>query len=142
MRRSAFLLLGLFVLFTGCDSSDPGEPMGVNSITGTWRGELISVNAMGQEQTFNIHLNLNESRTNVGGDGTVTGPSATVSFVIEEGSSYVHPFLSIDMIYEGSFPGGLNGNVSEDRRTIQATMSGLGFSGSTELQIVLTQMAP
>ncbi len=36
----------------------------------------------------------------------------------------------------------LNGNVSDDRREIRATMTGPGFSGLADLQIVLTRMEP
>ena len=49
MRRLTFFLLpfSLFLLFIGCDSSDPDpDPIAVDSISGTWRGEVPSLNVM------------------------------------------------------------------------------------------------
>ena len=149
MRRLALpLLLSLFLtgLLVGCDSSEPEELIGVDSITGTWRGEIYSQNRMGEEDTFLVEMNINESMTMVSETGMVTGPPGATppesSFIVVEGSSYVHPFLSLDLVYEGSFPGGLDGNVSNDRREIRATMAGPGFSGLADLQIVLKRMEP
>ena len=123
MRRLALpLLLSLFLtgLLLGCDSSEPEGPIGVDSITGTWRGEIYSQNQMAEQDTFLVEMNINESMTMVSGTGMVTGPPGATppesSFIVVEGSSYLHPFLSLKLIYEGSFPGGLNGNLSDDRR--------------------------
>ncbi len=147
MRRFALpLLLSLFVtgLLIGCDSSEPDEPIMEDSINGAWRGEIFSRNRMGEQDTFRVEMNINESMTMVSGNGMVTGPPGATppesSFIVLEGSSYLHPLLALDLIYEGSFPGDLKGNVSNDRREIRATMAGPGFSGLAELQIVLTRM--
>ncbi len=147
MRRFALpLLLSLLLtgLFVACDSSEPGEPIMGDSINGFWQGEIYSQNRLGEQDTFRIEMNIAESMTMVSGAGMVTSPPgvtpAESSFIVLEGSSYLHPFLSLDLIYEGSFPGGLDGNVSTDRREIRATMTGPGFSGLADLQIVLTRM--
>jgi hypothetical protein len=145
-RRAVFpLALSLLLtgLFVGCDSSDPGDPMGANSINGTWRGELVSHNQLGEEETFQVEITLIESRTEVSGDGTVTGSDGVLSFDVVEGGSYVHPLLNLDLLFDGPPLGQLSGNVSEDRREIHASMTGPGFStGSFLLQIVLTRIAP
>ena len=72
MRRLAFLLpFSLFLLFIGCDSSDPDPgPVTADSITGTWRGEVPSTSVMGQVDTFLVEMNINEQLTNVTGSGT------------------------------------------------------------------------
>ena len=147
MRRFALpLLLSLFLtgLLVGCDSSEPEEPIMGDSINGAWEGEIYSQNRLGEQDTFRIEMNITESMTMVSGAGMITGPPGVTppesSFIVVEGSSYLHPFLALELIYEGSFPGGLNGNVSDDRREIRATMTGPGFSGLADLQIVLTRM--
>ncbi len=147
MRRFALpLLLSLFLtgLLVGCDSSEPDEPIMGDTINGAWRGEIYSQNLMGEQDTFRVEMNITESMTMVSGNGMVTGPPGATppesSFIVVEGSSYLHPLLALDLIYEGSFPGDLSGNVSNDRREIHATMAGPGFSGLAELQIVLTRM--
>ena len=147
MRRITWpLLFGLFVtgLVVGCDSSDPEEPIMDDSINGAWQGELFSRNVMGVQDTFRIEMTLTESMTNVTGNGTVTAPPGrtppSIDFILEESSSYLHPLLALDLIYGGSFPGDLNGNVSNDRREIRGTIAGPGFSGLAELQFVLTRM--
>lgn len=145
MRRLAVFLLpfSLFLLFIGCDSSDPDPgPIAVDSITGTWRGEVPSTNVMGVVDTFLVEININEDRTNVTGDGTVTGPQGVLAFNIIAGSSYLHPIINLDLLFGGPPLGELNGNVAEDRRSIRGTMSGPGFAGIAELQIVLTRMEP
>ncbi len=144
MRRLAFLLpLSLFLLFIGCDSSDPDPgPIVVDSITGTWRGEVPSTNFLGEVDTFLVEINLNEEQTNVTGSGTVTGPQGVLAFTILPGGSYLHPLFSIFLNFNQPPLGGLNGNVAEDRKSIRGTMNGPGFSGVAELEIVLTRMEP
>ena len=144
MRRLAFLLpFGLFLLFIGCDSSDPDPgPIGMNSVTGTWQGEVTSMNVMGEVDTFLVNMTLSEAQTNVTGSGTVTGPAGELAFDVVEGGSYLHPFLNIDMLFDRPPLGQLRGNVAEDRQSIRGTMTGPGFSGIAELQIVLTRMDP
>jgi hypothetical protein len=144
MRRLAFVLaFGLFLFFLGCDSTDPG-PITTNSITGTWRGALTSTNAMGVVDTFLVDLDLTEARTEVTGNGSVTGPNRTVSFEVLAGSSYLHPTIDLNLFFDGFQPplGDLSGNVAADRMSIHASMDGPGFSGIAELQIVLTRVQP
>lgn len=146
MRR-AVLPLALSLLCTGllagCDSSDPEDPMGTTSINGTWRGEIVSQNQMGEQETFEVEITLTEVQTMVSGDGTVAGPDGVLPFDVVEGGSYVHPFLNLDLLFDVPPLGRLSGNVSEDRREIHASMTGPGFStGSFLLQIVLTRMEP
>lgn len=150
MRRLAlplFLSLLCTGLLVGCDSSDPEEPIMADSIDGAWQGEVYSRNVMGEQDTFRVAMTVTVSMSNVSGNGTVTAPPgrtpASIDFVlVEETSSYLHPLLALDLIYGGSFPGDLNGNVSADRREVRGTMSGPGFSGLAELQFVLTRIEP
>ncbi len=111
-------------------------------MTGTWQGEVTSTNVMGVVDTFLVNMTLTEALTNVTGSGTVTGPAGVLAFDVVEGGSYLHPLLSIDMLYDRPPLGELNGNVAEDRQSIRGTMTGPGFSGIAELQIVLTRMDP
>ena len=144
MRRLFFLLpFTVFLLLIGCDSSDPdpGPFMG-DSITGTWRGEVPSRNVMGEVDTFLVEMTITEELTNVSGNGTVTGPQGAISFNVVAGSSYLHPLLSLDLLFTQPPLGELNGNVAEDRMSIRGTMSGPGFAGTAELQIVLNRMEP
>ena len=146
MRRLTFLLpFTLFLLFIGCDSSDPDPgPITADSITGTWRGEVPSMNVMGEVDTFLVEMDLNQEQTNITGSGSVTGPDGAASFNVIEGSSYLHPLLNLDLLFpNASTPlGELNGNVAADRMSIRGTMNGPGFAGIAELQIVLTRMEP
>ena len=143
MRRLFYLVsLSLFLLTAGCDSGGMEGPVSVDSITGTWQGTVITTDFMGVTDTLRIDMNLNEVRREVSGDGTVTGPGGAQTFEVLEGSSYFHPTLNLDLFFGGPPLGGLDGTVSQDRRQINATMSGPGFSGPAEFQIVLTRMAP
>ena len=142
MRRLLFLLpLTLFLLLIGCDSSDP-RPISANSITGTWQGKVPSMNVMGEVDTFLVDMTLNETQTNVTGNGTVTGPLGAISFNVVAGSSYLHPLINLDLLFTQPPLGELNGNVSADRSSIRGTMSGPGFAGIADLEIVLTRMEP
>ena len=144
MRRRLFVLtFGLFLFVVGCDSSDPDPgPIEGDSITGTWQGEVPSMNVMGVIDTFRVVMNITEDRTNVTGDGTVTGPQGALAFEVIVGGSYLHPLLSLDLLFAVPPLGELNGNVAADRRSIRGTMNGPGFAGIAELEIVLTRMEP
>lgn len=141
-RCPRYLALLLTLGLTACGSSDAMEepPPTPDSITGNWTGELVSTDLNGNETTFQIAITLNEQQTQVGGSGTVTGPNSTEPFtVVMEESSYLHPLLSLVLLYNGPPLGNLSGLVSEDRQEIRGTMSGPGFSGIAELKIVLTR---
>lgn len=142
MNRWVFLgVLVTFISAAGCDAGDPGEEMiHGESITGTWRGTVPSRNVTGRIDTFRVELHMTEDRTHVNGQGTVTGPSGAVSFSIA-GGSYLHPLLSLQLLYTTPPLGDLKGNVANDRLRFRGTMSGPGFSGTADLQVILSRAA-
>lgn len=129
------------VSVASCDAGDPGEEMNHGeSITGIWRGTVPSRNVTGRIDTFRVELHMTEDQTRVSGQGTVTGPAGSVSFSVADGS-YLHPLLSLQLLYTTPPLGDLKGNVANDRLRFRGTMSGPGFSGTADLQLILARAA-
>lgn len=142
MTRTAFLLPLAFLFFlTACDSSGSNEPMvRENSIDGNWVGEVTSQDLNGMPLSFAVDMTIAEDRSNVTGSGTVTGPDGAKAFTLVEGSSsYLHPIINFDLLFDGPPLGELNGAITEDLKQIRGTMSGPGFAGIAELEIVLSK---
>jgi len=141
VRHFVFFLL-LVLLSVGCDSGGPAlDPMN-DSITGVWRGTVPSRNVQGIVDTFRVEMQIRQEQFDLSGTGTITGPAGGQPFTIVEGSSYLHPILSIQLLYDRPPLGDLKGNVAEDRMHIRGTMSGPGFSGVAELEIEMQRVAP
>ena len=142
MSRFVRLLPLAFLLFlTACDSSGANEPeVKENSIDGNWVGEIVSQDINGMPVTFTVDMTIVEDRSNVTGGGTVTGPDDAKAFTLVEGSSsYLHPIINFDLLFDGPPLGELNGTITEDLKQIRGTMSGPGFAGIAELEIVLSK---
>ena len=135
------LSAAVVLLVVGCDSMDPG-PISNESISGVWRGEVPSTNVMGIIDTFRVELRLAEEATNVSGTGSVTGPGGAHACTILQGSSYLHPLVSLNLLFDQPPLGQLSGNVAQDRASIRGTMTGPGFSGVAELRFILNRVAP
>ncbi len=123
-RPAPLLLLSLLLLLAACDYSGSNDPP--PSISGTWTGEITS-----QGVVFTFELIFNESNTFVSGSGTVTSPQETAGFSLD--GSYLHPALSLRLIFPDRPPGSFNATVADDRKGIQGAISGPGFSGIIDL---------
>ena len=137
MRRLAFLLfLPLCLLLAACDSSDPeDDPPETPSIDGTWAGTVTSNNV-----TWQVEMTITDDATFVTGMGTISSPDTTMLYDVS-GGSYVHPLISLTLIFGQPPPGRLSGSVSADRETITGTMDGPGFAGPAALTMRQIQAA-
>ncbi len=129
MRRVVLLILGL-PLLAACDSSGSAVEVMQTSISGTWVGEVTSSGV-----AMPVSIELTEAATFVTGSGSVTVRGDARGFSVSDPGSYLHPLLSLSLIFDNPPPGTLAGNVSEDRMVIRATMTGPGFSGIADLEL-------
>ena len=135
MRLASPLLLLLVAgLLIGC-SDDPTSPDGPPDLTDTWTASFEDESGA----SFQVTLDLVTTATSVSGGGTFDGPEgSSTAFTIASGS-YVFPSLQLSLSPEGSRPGTLNGTVSEDGTTIDATVNGTDVGSFSETPLVLTR---
>ena len=134
-RLSLSLVLGLFLFLAACDSNpmDPG-PSTPASLTGIWVGEVNSGGTL-----YLIEMTLTDDRTVITGMGTARSPQDTLDFSIQ--GDYVHPLVSLALIYDRPPPGTLAGNINEARDLIRGTISGPGYAGVVDMML-RRQQAP
>ncbi len=129
-RLAPLLFIGLSLILAACGSdSDPVAPLTPTSINGRWVGEIIAGG-----ETLPVEMELAEVSTEVGGQGTIrTVQDTTLTYTIR--GSYVHPFVTLNLLFDQPPLGTLSGNVDEDRDFIDGTMAGPGFAGEVELTL-------
>lgn len=122
-------LLGLLLFATACDSDpmEPDPPMSF-SLTGIWLGEVQSDTLI-----YRIEMNLTEDATVITGTGSARSLRDTLNYDIR--GDYVHPLVSLALVYDRPPPGTLAGNVNQERDVINGTISGPGFSGVIEMTL-------
>ena len=134
-RRRALALLpaGTLALaaltLAACDSGggSGGERLGV---TGRWAGTLTYDNTADADppQTFAVAFDLTDTYYTITGDGSVTLPTETLTFEVQEGL-YDQRTRNVRLSLNFGRPpfGVLSGNVSVARDRIDGTMSGPGL---------------
>ena len=123
------VLLGLLLFATACDSDPAGPgPMPVPSLTGIWVGEVQSDTLL-----YRIEMNLTDEATVITGTGSARSARDTLDYAIQ--GDYVHPLVSLALVYDRPPPGTLAGNINEDRDVIRGTISGPGYAGAVEMTL-------
>jgi|GEM_PF-2541129 len=136
LRAFAPVLLSicLAVLIGGCDGGGPTEPDGPPDLTDTWNASFED--EIGDD--FTMTLQLSTTAVGVSGNGTLEGPEGPTDFTVTSGS-YTFPSLQLQLSPDGSRPGTLDGTVSDDGTTIDATLSGTDVGGFSTTPLVLTR---
>lgn len=115
MYRVLLFSLAL-ILFVGCGGDDGDDLTGPEppSVTGGWSGS---------SQGIDMTMSLSQTGTDVTGDCTMSGPTASINLSVS--GSFSNPALNVTMTNAGyepaTFVGTLNGN------TITGTINGSGF---------------
>ncbi len=150
MTRTPSLLLALLLALTlsACsgDSSMDDDPINdvPTRLTGTWTGTVIATQIgddAPEEQPVSItvvqgiEVNGQLRLDRVEGTGSITTQArGELTFEIE--GQYLHPTLSLGLLFPVTPPiGTISGSVSEDRRTILATMAGPDIGGSVTFML-------
>lgn len=137
MPRLSTVLLCVLLLCIACDSSGGND---TPTLDGTWRGSFTKGNA-----AYTLVLTLQQtSPLGVGDASSVSGPGRLVVVEPESEESelpltvsgtFNAPTLTLQVSYEASRPGQLNGTVREGFDEIEAELvgGGPGFDGDVVL---------